>query len=128
MRNKTKDWTDVQLIISSVALALSLGFWGLFASREKSGTSPASPAGQPLQPDSSASAVTLLVPGQKIYFGAGASGAQANAFTTGAPTTRQSNRPGGGAGGAGGGAGGGGGSGGGGGAKGGGGAHSGSSH
>ncbi len=37
MANKTKNWTDVELIISSISVALTLGFWGLFASRQKVG-------------------------------------------------------------------------------------------
>lgn len=105
MRNKTKDWTDIQLIFSSVALALSIGFWGLFASREKSGAGVTSGASLPVQPDSLALAAATLAPGQKIYLGAAAPAAQANTTTTGATTSRRSHRGDGGSGGGGGGGG-----------------------
>jgi len=69
MPNKSKSWTDVQLIISSFSIALTLGFWGLFASRDKSGTGVTGEVIIPTQPDSVASSPSpALLPGQKLLF------------------------------------------------------------
>lgn len=75
MANKTRSWTDVELIISSISIALTLGFWGLFASRQKVGANVVgqvaliSPSGEP--PAASTTAVPpTLVPGQTFFFGA----------------------------------------------------------
>lgn len=75
MQNKTRNWTDVELIISSVSVALTLGFWGLFASRQKTG---ADVVGQVALVSSSTNnsitsqtgVPTSLVTGQTIFFGA----------------------------------------------------------
>ncbi len=72
MPNKSKGWTDVQLIISSFSVALTLGFWGLFASHEKTGAGvPGEVSFQPqsqAQPEQMVSSPPVLLPGQKIYF------------------------------------------------------------
>jgi hypothetical protein len=69
MPNKSKGWTDVQLIISSFSVALTLGFWGLFASHEKSGAGVSGEVSfQPQsQPDQVVSSPPFLLPGQKLY-------------------------------------------------------------
>jgi hypothetical protein len=70
MHNKTKSWTDVQLIISSFSIALTLGFWGLFASQDKSGSGVTGEIAVPTQPDPVIStAPPVLLPGQKLLFG-----------------------------------------------------------
>jgi len=70
MNNKSKGWTDVQLIISSFSIALTLGFWGLFASQEKSGTGVTGEVSLPTQPDPLVSSSSpALLPGQKLLFG-----------------------------------------------------------
>ena len=69
MHNKSKNWTDVQLIISSISVALTIGFWGLFASREKSGAEVIGEVTVPTQPDALVSpAPAGLLPGQKLLF------------------------------------------------------------
>ena len=82
MPNKSKGWTDVQLIISSFSIAVTLGFWGLFASRDKSGTGVTGEVTIPTQPDSVASSQAsspspALLPGQKLIF----SGTNIQSFT-----------------------------------------------
>jgi len=69
MNNKSKGWTDVQLIISSFSIAITLGFWGLFASNEKSGTGVTGQVALPTQPDPPVSSSPALLPGQKLLFG-----------------------------------------------------------
>jgi hypothetical protein len=72
MQNKSRTRTDVQWIVSSVSLAVTLGLWGLFAGHEKKGvgvtgqvaiTPPTEQVvvSQPQQPG--------LVPGQVLLFG-----------------------------------------------------------
>jgi hypothetical protein len=72
MNNKSKSWNDVQLIVSSFSIALTLGFWGLFASQEKTGTGVTGEVSLPTQPDPQASSsppASSLLPGQKLLFG-----------------------------------------------------------
>ncbi len=75
MPNKTRNWTDVELIISSVSIALTLGFWGLFASKQNAQAGIQSQAS--LVPDPSAQSAqptagipSALAPGQVVFFGA----------------------------------------------------------
>ena len=71
MHNKSKNWNDIKLIISSFSIAMTLGIWGLFASQEKSGTGVAGEAALPPQPDSQISSSSpSLLPGQILLFGA----------------------------------------------------------
>ncbi len=80
MPNKTRNWTDVELIMSSVSIALTLGFWGLFASKQKVGANvlgEVSLVSAPGTTTASAPIPTTLVPGQVVYFGAGAATPQA---------------------------------------------------
>ena len=71
--NKSRNWTDVELIISSVSVALTLGFWGVFASRQKIGAdvvgqvSLVPGAGNSLT--TASAPPTVLAPGQTIFFG-----------------------------------------------------------
>lgn len=70
MQNKSRNWTDVRLIISSISIAVSLGFWGAMASKEKV---VASVEGEALLPNGSAGPAPMtevLVPGQVILLGA----------------------------------------------------------
>lgn len=69
MNNKSKSWTDVQLIISSLSIAITVGFWGIFASREKAVAGVTGQATIPQQPDALISAPPALLPGQKLLFG-----------------------------------------------------------
>jgi len=69
MHNKSKNLTDVQLIISSISVVLTIGFWGLFASREKSGVGVTGEVVVPTQPDTLVSSASPgLLPGQKLLF------------------------------------------------------------
>jgi hypothetical protein len=71
MPNKSKNWNDIKLIISSFSIAMTLGIWGLFASQEKSGTGVTGEAALPPQPDSQVSSPSpSLLPGQVLLFGA----------------------------------------------------------
>ncbi len=76
MANKSRNWTDVELIISSISIALTLGFWGLFASRQKVGAnvvgqvSLVSPSGDPPAAATTTAVPMTLVPGQTFFFGA----------------------------------------------------------
>jgi hypothetical protein len=71
MQNKPRSRTDVQWVISSVSLAVTLGLWGLFVGHEKRG---AAVAGQVAftPPQTDQVVVTqpqLLAPGQVLLFG-----------------------------------------------------------
>jgi hypothetical protein len=69
MQNKSsKGWADVQLIIGSISIALTLGFWGLFASREKAVSGVSASVALPSQPDPVVAAPPALLPGQKLLF------------------------------------------------------------
>jgi hypothetical protein len=73
MHNKSKNWTDIQWIISSFSIAITLGLWGTFASHEKSGASVSGQVVVPTQTDQIVtSTTTLLLPGQKLLFGGSA--------------------------------------------------------
>lgn len=103
MPNKTRNWTDVELIISSISVALTLGFWGLFASRQKLGADVVGQVSLVSEPGNSSAASSTgvpstIVPGQTIFFGAATPSAPAVAQ----PQPRR--RGGGGGGGGGGGA------------------------
>ncbi len=92
MPNKTRNWTDVELIMSSVSIALTLGFWGLFASKQKTGASvlgQVSLVGGSETPAASATAVpSTLVPGQTIFFGASSATPQPPARVASQPQPR----------------------------------------
>lgn len=65
---KAKNWKDVQLIVSSIAMALTLGLWGFWASGEKrmatiQGESKPLPAPEPKV----AEVGPMLMPGQTLY-------------------------------------------------------------
>jgi hypothetical protein len=71
MQNKARTRTDVQWVISSVSLAVTLGLWGLFTGHEK-GT--AGVAGQVEMPAALQEQVIVpqpqtLAPGQVLLFG-----------------------------------------------------------
>ncbi len=65
-RPKARNWKDVQLIISSVSVALSLGLWSWWASREKTESLPTE---TPLPPTEAVTEtpVPMLLPGQVLY-------------------------------------------------------------
>ncbi len=80
MQNKSRNWTDVQLIISSISIALTLGFWSVLASRDKVIAGAAGDATLPDATDTPAVTQSMLVPGQKFIL-TSASSAQAPAAT-----------------------------------------------
>lgn len=106
MRNKPRNWTDVQLIISSISIAFTLGFWSLLASRGKAVVGVAGDASMPTQPDGAVpSGVASLVPGQVILLGGASTQTPAPLVVQSRPARRREGS-GGGSGGAGGGGGG----------------------
>ena len=69
MQNKTKSWTDIQLIFSSISVAFTLGLWSLFASHEKTGAKVVGEFTVPSQPEVVSSAPPDLQPGQVLLLG-----------------------------------------------------------
>lgn len=76
MQNKSRNWTDVQMLISSISIAITLGVWGLFATQEKAGASVSGNASLSTQPDPVTSNTSFLLPGQTLYFGGATSSLQ----------------------------------------------------
>jgi len=72
MQNKGRRWTDIQLIISSISIAIAVGFWGFFASREKLLKAVRAEAALPMEPEVASTPVPMLLPGQVLYLGAAA--------------------------------------------------------
>ena len=74
MQNKSvpKSWTDIQMIISSIAIAITLGLWSLFSGPQKKN---ASVTGEMIVPPQTSTVNTTvvtqpqLVPGQKLLLG-----------------------------------------------------------
>jgi hypothetical protein len=67
-RNKGRKWKDVQLILSSISVALTLGLWGLWASRARAGEIKASATEAPTDSSPAAAAeAPPMLPGQVIY-------------------------------------------------------------
>ena len=70
MQNKPKSRTDVQWVISSLSLAVTVGLWGLFASQAKRVAGVTAQVAVPQQPDQIVvSQPPSLLPGQKLLFG-----------------------------------------------------------
>ena len=63
---KPRNWKDVQLIISSISLALTLGLWGLWSSREKQVSGVQDEALIPSRPQE-AVPEPMLLPGQTLF-------------------------------------------------------------
>lgn len=70
MQKKARNWADVQFIISSISVALTLGLWALFASHQKTS---AGVTGEVIVPQQQTETVTLpssqLLPGQVLLLG-----------------------------------------------------------
>src|SRR5512146_2431453 len=71
MQNKVRSRTDVQWVVSSVSLAVTMGLWGLFASQEKKGAGVAAEAviAPPPQEQVLVPQPQMLAPGQVLLFG-----------------------------------------------------------
>lgn len=70
MHNKSKNWTDIQFIISSISVAITLGLWAVFASQQKTGVGVAGEVVVPTQgPDPIVAPPPQLLPGQKLLLG-----------------------------------------------------------
>jgi hypothetical protein len=71
MQNKSRSRTDVQWVISSVSLAVTLGLWGLFAGHEKRGAGVVADAALTLPTDQPVVVTQpqMLAPGQVLLFG-----------------------------------------------------------
>lgn len=63
---KARNWRDAQLIISSISLALTLGLWGLWSSREKHISGVQDEAFIPAPPETAAPE-PMLLPGQTLF-------------------------------------------------------------
>jgi hypothetical protein len=76
MPNKTRNWTDVELIVSSISIAVTLGFWSMFSSREKVGVgvdgqvSLTATNNTASSTAASAGVIPAPLPGQPVYFSA----------------------------------------------------------
>lgn len=97
MQNRSRNWTDIQWILSSLAVALVLGLWGLFASREEAKADVTEMALAP-DPPPAASPQPMLLPGQKLLLGGSAPRPQIVIRNThrgggGVVTTTRSSRP-----------------------------------
>ncbi len=100
MQNKPRGRTDVQWVISSVSLAVTLGLWGLFVGHEKRGAGVAAQVAFTAPPDQVIVTQTqpqLLAPGQVLLFGGTAPQAQQTVTTQTITQTRTHRGGGGGA-------------------------------
>jgi hypothetical protein len=61
--SKSRNWKDVQLIISSISVALSLGLWGVWSSRETKPPETVEDTPEPIEIET-ATPVPMLLPGQ----------------------------------------------------------------
>jgi hypothetical protein len=65
---KPRSWKDIQLIVSSISMAVTLGLWGLLASREKGVAAVGGEVGlPPIPPTPTLEAEPMLLPGQTLY-------------------------------------------------------------
>jgi uncharacterized membrane protein YgcG len=104
-RSKPRNWKDVQLIISSISVALSLGLWSTWASRDKAEAAPAAPkATMPTTEAVTATPMPLLLPGQILYLATAGPQTNAPVSSEQKPKRRKGGDGGGGGGGGGGGA------------------------
>ena len=76
MRNKPgpKSWNEIEMLISAIAIALTLGLWNLLASPKKSDNTSAATSTDTPQPTSIAVTITpvplpMLLPGQVLLLG-----------------------------------------------------------
>jgi hypothetical protein len=76
MRNKpsSKSWNEIEMLISAIAIALTLGLWNLFASPKKSDVASVEASTDTPQPTSTVIAITpapspMLLPGQVLLLG-----------------------------------------------------------
>ncbi len=115
MQNKPKSRTDVQWILSSLSLAVTLGLWGLFASADKKGAGVSGQADL-VQPTAEPQQVIItqqsqmLLPGQVLLFdgtapqpqqptvvttvsGSGGGGHRSGGSRSGAVTSTHSSHP-----------------------------------
>lgn len=63
---KARNWKDIQLIVSSISVALTLGLWSVWASRDKGTAGVQGSARLGLDPTMLASEPSLL-PGHVLY-------------------------------------------------------------
>ncbi len=68
-RRKPKSWRDVQLIVSSISIAGTLGLWSLWASREKPQPVDAASTVTPTAELTATATQLLMLPGQVVYLG-----------------------------------------------------------
>ncbi len=70
MQNRSKSWADIQMIISSIAVAATMGFWSLFSSNQKltAGATGTADLSQP-DPNSATANNDMLLPGQVMLLG-----------------------------------------------------------
>lgn len=95
---KARNWKDAQLIISSISLALTLGLWGLWSSREKHVSGVQDDAVVPYQPETAAPE-PMLLPGQTLYLMAPAPQSTSTVSNQEQPKRRNRDKGGGGGGG-----------------------------
>ncbi len=100
MQNRSKSWADIQMIISSIAVAVTMGFWSLFSSSQKLTAGAAGTANLSDQSDSSHATASndMLLPGQVMLLNGSQSPTPAAQQTVPAkkPSVRRNNGGGGG--------------------------------
>ncbi len=96
MHNKSKSWADIQMIISSIAVAATMGFWSLFSSNQKltgGATGTADLSGQP-DPNAATANNDMLLPGQVMLLNGSSqisTNQQGTASQATAPAKRRNN-------------------------------------
>ena len=103
IQRKSRTRTDIQWIISSVSLAVTLGLWGLLASGQKKGAGVAGEVQVVAPPDQvvvTQSQAQTLLPGQVLLFSGTAPQTSQTSQTTQTVVTSKRRNKGGGGGGA----------------------------
>ncbi len=94
MQNKSKSWADIQMIISSIAVAVTMGFWSLFSSNQKLTAGATGTANLPGQPDPNAATANndVLLPGQVMLLNGSSAPSGSTQASASAPAASSSNR------------------------------------
>jgi hypothetical protein len=103
-RSKPRNGKDVQLIVSSISVAISLGLWSMWASREESKPAVTETPPPPTEVLATATPAPMLLPGQILYLSTASPQTNSPVVNQEKPRRRKGGDGGGGGGGGGGGA------------------------